>query len=79
MATTQTETMFGDMAVAVNPKDSRYKKFIGQYITLPFVGRRFQLLVMSMLTWNLVLAALKITLAMTSMIMKLGKNLLCMR
>ena len=44
VATTRPETMFGDMAVAVNPKDSRYKKFIGQYITLPFVGRKIPII-----------------------------------
>ena len=40
VATTRPETMFGDMAVAVNPKDDRFKKFIGQYVELPFVGRK---------------------------------------
>ena len=44
VATTRPETMFGDMAVAVNPKDSRYKKFIGRYITLPFVGRKIPII-----------------------------------
>ena len=44
VATTRPETMFGDMAVAVNPKDSRYKKFIGQYIILPFVGRKIPII-----------------------------------
>ena len=44
VATTRPETMFGDMAVAVNPKDSRYKNFIGQYITLPFVGRKIPII-----------------------------------
>ena len=40
VATTRPETMFGDMAVAVNPNDDRYKHFIGQYVDLPFVGRK---------------------------------------
>ena len=44
VATTRPETMFGDMAVAVNPKDSRYKKFIGQNIILPFVGRKIPII-----------------------------------
>ena len=34
VATTRPETMFGDMAVAVNPKDKRYQKFIGKYVEL---------------------------------------------
>ena len=40
VATTRPETMFGDMAVAVNPKDDRYKNFIGKFVDLPFVGRK---------------------------------------
>ncbi len=39
VATTRPETMLGDSAVAVNPEDERYKKFIGQEIKLPIVGR----------------------------------------
>ena len=40
VATTRPETMFGDMAIAVNPNDSRYKSLIGKYALLPFVGRK---------------------------------------
>ncbi|MDD6101669.1 MAG: valine--tRNA ligase [Clostridiales bacterium] len=39
MATTRPETMLGDTAVAVNPKDERYKDCIGKMIKLPLVGR----------------------------------------
>lgn len=39
VATTRPETMLGDAAVAVNPKDKRYKHFIGQKVILPEVGR----------------------------------------
>ena len=39
VATTRPETMLGDTAVAVNPKDDRYKKFIGKTVILPLVGR----------------------------------------
>ena len=44
VATTRPETMFGDMAVAVNPKDKRYQKLIGKYVELPFVGRKIPIL-----------------------------------
>ena len=44
VATTRPETMFGDMAVAVNPNDDRYKHFIGQYVDLPFVGRKIPII-----------------------------------
>jgi len=39
IATTRPETMLGDTAVAVNPKDSRYKKFIGKKIIVPIANR----------------------------------------
>jgi valyl-tRNA synthetase len=44
VATTRPETMFGDMAVAVNPKDKRYQKLIGKYVELPFVSRKIPIL-----------------------------------
>jgi valyl-tRNA synthetase len=44
VATTRPETMFGDMAIAVNPKDERYKSLIGKNVVLPFVGRRLPIL-----------------------------------
>ncbi|MDD9893692.1 MAG: valine--tRNA ligase, partial [Gammaproteobacteria bacterium] len=39
VATTRPETMLGDTAVAVNPKDERYADMIGKTVTLPLVGR----------------------------------------
>ncbi|MDD3535407.1 MAG: valine--tRNA ligase [Candidatus Cloacimonetes bacterium] len=39
IATTRPETMLGDVAVAVNPHDSRYKELIGQELILPLTGR----------------------------------------
>ncbi|MCR5100014.1 MAG: valine--tRNA ligase [Butyrivibrio sp.] len=38
-ATTRPETMLGDTAVAVNPKDDRYKDYIGKKLLLPIVNR----------------------------------------
>jgi valyl-tRNA synthetase len=38
IATTRPETMFGDTAVVVNPKDERYKKYIGQKAINPANG-----------------------------------------
>lgn len=40
VATTRPETMLGDTAVAVNPKDERYNALIGKEILLPLVNRR---------------------------------------
>lgn len=39
LATTRPETLLGDTAVAVNPKDERYAHLIGKNVTLPLVGR----------------------------------------
>ena len=38
VATTRPETMFGDVAVAVNPKDSRYRHLIGKTVLLPLAN-----------------------------------------
>lgn len=39
VATTRPETMLGDTAVAVHPKDERYQALIGQQVQLPLTGR----------------------------------------
>ena len=39
VATTRPETLFGDTAVAVNPKDERYKHLIGKKVILPIVNK----------------------------------------
>ena len=44
VATTRPETLFGDMAIAVNPNDERYKDLIGKYALLPFVERKLPII-----------------------------------
>ncbi|RZO98139.1 MAG: valine--tRNA ligase, partial [Gammaproteobacteria bacterium] len=44
IATTRPETMLGDTALAVNPKDSRYKKIIGGKIKLPLSNREIPII-----------------------------------
>ncbi|MGN0313076.1 MAG: valine--tRNA ligase [Lachnospiraceae bacterium] len=39
IATTRPETMIGDTAIAVNPKDERYTHLVGKTAILPLVGR----------------------------------------
>ena len=39
VATSRPETVFGDVAVCVNPNDDRYKKLIGKKVIVPIVGR----------------------------------------
>ena len=44
VATTRPETMLGDTAVAVHPKDERYKKYIGQHCNLPLTDRKVEII-----------------------------------
>ncbi len=39
VATSRPETMFGDVAIAVNPDDERYRDLIGKNVLLPIVGK----------------------------------------
>ncbi|MBQ3107594.1 MAG: class I tRNA ligase family protein, partial [Firmicutes bacterium] len=39
VATSRPETMFGDVAIAVNGEDERYKDIVGKKVILPLVGR----------------------------------------
>lgn len=45
VATTRPETMFGDVAVAVNPNDERYAHLVGKELLLPFVNRHIPIIV----------------------------------
>ena len=44
VATTRPETMLGDVAVAVNPKDARYTKLVGKKVELPLTGRKIPII-----------------------------------
>lgn len=44
VATTRPETLFGDTAVAVNPKDKRYKKIVGKMLCLPLTDRQIPII-----------------------------------
>ncbi|XP_013145718.1 PREDICTED: valine--tRNA ligase isoform X2 [Papilio polytes] len=44
VATTRVETMLGDVAVAVNPKDVRYKHLIGRYLVHPILDRKLPII-----------------------------------
>lgn len=39
IATSRPETMFGDVAIACNPDDERYKKYIGSKVRIPIINR----------------------------------------
>ncbi|MBQ8234868.1 MAG: valine--tRNA ligase [Bacilli bacterium] len=44
VATTRPETLFGDTAVAVNPSDERYKKYIGKNVILPILNKKIPII-----------------------------------
>ncbi len=44
VATTRPETMLGDTAVAVHPKDERYQKYIGLHCNLPLTDRKIEII-----------------------------------
>ncbi len=44
VATTRPETMFGDVAVAVNPEDERYKDIVGKMLLLPLINKEIPII-----------------------------------
>ena len=44
VATTRPETMFGDVALAVNPNDNRYSHLIGKKVVVPVVEREISII-----------------------------------
>lgn len=44
IATTRPETMLGDVAVAINPSDERYKDLIGETVILPLINREIKII-----------------------------------
>ncbi|MCX6724874.1 MAG: valine--tRNA ligase [Candidatus Shapirobacteria bacterium] len=44
IATTRPETMFADVALAVNPKDKRYTEFVDQKVPLPLTDRQIPII-----------------------------------
>ena len=61
VATTRPETMLGDTAVAVNPKDKRYEHMIGKTLVLPLVGREIPVIADEYVDMEFGSGAVKIT------------------
>ena len=61
VATTRPETMLGDTAVAVNPKDPRYKGLIGKTAILPVIKREIPIIGDSMVDLEFGTGAVKVT------------------
>jgi len=74
VATTRPETMLGDTAVAVNPKDLRYKKFIGKKAILPLVKREIPIVSDNLVDPKFGTGAVKVTPAHDPIDFEIGKN-----
>ncbi|HET8637926.1 MAG TPA: valine--tRNA ligase [Acidobacteriaceae bacterium] len=61
IATTRPETMLGDVAVAVNPVDSRYTHLHGKKLLLPLVGREIPVVTDSWVSSDFGTGAVKVT------------------
>lgn len=61
IATTRPETMLGDQAVAVHPKDKRYKKLIGKTVILPIVNKEIPIIGDEMVDMDFGTGVVKIT------------------
>ena len=74
IATTRPETIFADVAIAVNPKDERYKKLIGQKAIIPLINREIPVIADSMVDIKFGTGALKITPAHDPTDFEIGKR-----
>ena len=61
IATTRPETMLGDTAVAVHPKDERYQHLIGKKVVLPIVDREIEIIADDYVDMEFGSGAVKIT------------------
>lgn len=61
VATTRPETMFGDVAVMVNPKDKRYKDMVGKMAILPLSNREIPVIADSYVDTKFGTGAVKVT------------------
>jgi valyl-tRNA synthetase len=61
IATTRPETIFADVAVAVNPKDKKYQKLIGKTAKIPLINREIPVIEDNLVDISFGTGALKIT------------------
>lgn len=61
VATTRPETILADQAVAVHPKDKRFKKLIGRSVILPIVNKEIPIIGDEMVDMNFGTGVVKIT------------------
>lgn len=74
IATTRPETIFADVAVAVNPADKRYKKLIGKTATIPIIRQAIPIIQDSRVEQSFGTGAVKITPAHDKLDFEIGKD-----
>ncbi|MEK7104392.1 MAG: valine--tRNA ligase [Patescibacteria group bacterium] len=74
IATTRPETIFADVAVAVNSKDSRYKKLIGKKAILPLLNKELPIIADDLVEKDFGTGALKITPSHDPIDFEIGKK-----
>ncbi|MDP2103641.1 MAG: class I tRNA ligase family protein, partial [Candidatus Gracilibacteria bacterium] len=74
VATTRPETLLADQAVAVHPKDKRFKKLIGRKVILPIVNKEILIIGDEMVDMNFGTGAVKITPAHDPTDFEVGKR-----
>ncbi|MCL4437519.1 valine--tRNA ligase [Patescibacteria group bacterium] len=74
VATTRPETIPGDVAIAVNPKDNKYKSFIGKTAKNPLTGADLKIIADEAVDMNFGTGALKITPAHDAADFEIGKR-----
>lgn len=61
IATTRPETIFADVAIAVNPKDTKYKNLVGKTAFIPLINREVPVIADNLVDISVGSGALKIT------------------
>ncbi len=61
IATVRPETILGDSAICVHPKDDRYKKLVGQFAFVPLINRRIPIIADDYVEIEFGTGALKVT------------------
>jgi len=74
VATTRPETMLGDTAVAINPKDKRYKNLIGKTAILPLINREIPIITDRLIDPEFGTGAVKVTPAHDAVDNKIAKT-----
>lgn len=74
IATTRPETIFGDVAIAVNPKDKRYAGLVGKTAKIPLINREIPIIADSLVDMGFGTGAVKITPAHDAMDFEIGQK-----